>query len=52
MVLKTAAINFPLLTTTQCRHTPANNPPATHSLPTTCTKLLHTHHTKCTVTLK
>jgi len=30
MVLKTTAINFPLLTTTQCRHTPTTKPPDAH----------------------
>jgi len=54
MVLKTAAIKFPLLKTTQCRHThtTTTKPPDAHSLPRTCSKLYHTEHIKCTISLK
>jgi len=36
----------------QCRHTPTTKPRDARSLPKTCSKLFHTQHTKCTVTLK
>jgi len=54
MVLKTAAIKFPLLKTTQCRHThtPTTKPHDAHSLPRTCSKLFCKQNTKCTIILK